>query len=57
MSFPSLQKENLSMTRQFGVLSVVVLCLASLSAQQKGQWTPGQYGLNACVIPAPDSPT
>ena len=41
------------MTRQFGVLSVVVLCLASLSAQQKGQWTPGQYGLNAGVIPIP----
>jgi len=41
------------MTRQFGVLSVVVLCLASLSAQQKGQWAPGQYGLNAGVIPVP----
>src|SRR5215471_7614342 len=51
MSLASSQKENLPMTCQFGVFSVVVLWLASLSAQQKGQWTPGQYGLNAGVVP------
>lgn len=32
----------------------IALCLSSLcTAQQKGQWVPGQYGLNAGVIPDP----
>src|SRR5215469_2809021 len=39
--------------QRFRVLGIVVLCLSSLSAQQKGQWVPGQYGLNAGVVPDP----
>ncbi|MGA8034725.1 MAG: transporter [Candidatus Acidiferrales bacterium] len=36
------------------ILSLLVLGLASPSrAQQKGQWVPGQFGLNAGVIPDP----
>jgi hypothetical protein len=30
-----------------------VLCLSPLQGQQKGQWVPGQYGLNAGVTPDP----
>src|SRR5215472_16622452 len=41
------------MMRPIGVFSVLLLCLSSLSAQQRGQWTPGQYGLNAGVVPEP----
>lgn len=34
-------------------LLIFILCgaVSSLSAQQKGQWVPGQFGLNAGVIP------
>jgi hypothetical protein len=37
---------------------VVLVCMflggvSSVSAQQKGQWVPGQFGLNAGVIPDP----
>jgi hypothetical protein len=34
-------------------LLIFILCgaVSSLSAQQKGQWLPGQFGLNAGVIP------
>src|SRR5277367_1878764 len=28
-------------------------CASSALAQQKGQWVPGQFGLNAGVIPDP----
>jgi hypothetical protein len=36
------------------VLALVIVGLASpLLAQQKGQWVPGQFGLNAGVIPDP----
>ena len=28
-------------------------CVSSALAQQKGQWVPGQFGLNAGVIPDP----
>ena len=28
-------------------------CVSSVLAQQKGQWVPGQFGLNAGVIPDP----
>jgi hypothetical protein len=28
-------------------------CVSSTLAQQKGQWVPGQFGLNAGVIPDP----
>jgi hypothetical protein len=31
----------------------VLLCASSSLAQQKGQWVPGQFGLNAGVIPEP----
>ena len=36
-------------------LLIFILCgaVSSLSAQQKGQWVPGQFGLNAGVIPDP----
>lgn len=37
-----------------GVLACVILAGAStVLAQQKGQWVPGQFGLNAGVIPDP----
>jgi hypothetical protein len=36
------------------LLSVLVIChVATAIAQQKGQWVPGQFGLNAGVIPDP----
>src|ERR1700720_1708401 len=36
------------------VLATLILgCALSLPAQQKGQWVPGQFGLNAGVIPDP----
>jgi hypothetical protein len=36
------------------LLAVVTLChLAPATAQQKGQWVPGQFGLNAGAIPDP----
>jgi hypothetical protein len=36
------------------VLATLILeCSAPLLAQQKGQWQPGQFGLNAGVIPSP----
>jgi hypothetical protein len=36
------------------LLIVIILChVAATRAQQKGQWVPGQYGLNAGVIPDP----
>jgi hypothetical protein len=36
------------------LLTVIILChIATARAQQKGQWVPGQYGLNAGVIPDP----
>ena len=31
----------------------VLVCALPLLAQQKGQWVPGQFGLNAGVIPDP----
>lgn len=31
----------------------LLLCVSLCLAQQKGQWVPGQYGLNAGVIPDP----
>jgi hypothetical protein len=31
--------------------SLVTLCILPVQAQQKGQWVPGQFGLNAGVIP------
>jgi hypothetical protein len=48
-------------TERVGVriaISLLILCLLSigggpLHAQQKGQWVPGQFGLNAGVIPDP----
>ena len=51
---------NGSMTRiihgrwKFAVLICIVLSISSsLMAQQKGQYQPGQYGLNAGVLPDP----
>jgi hypothetical protein len=32
----------------------VFVCTLPLPAQQKGQWVPGQFGLNAGVIPDPE---
>ena len=32
---------------------LVLLCALTSRAQQKGQWVPGQYGLNAGAIPDP----
>ena len=38
----------------FVVLACLALgCVSPLFAQQKGQWVPGQFGLNAGVIPDP----
>src|SRR4029077_16437462 len=36
------------------LLTSIILChIATARAQQKGQWVPGGYGLNAGVIPDP----
>src|SRR5271155_4569344 len=36
------------------ILAGIILChVATSMAQQKGQWVPGQFGLNAGVIPDP----
>ena len=32
---------------------ILLVCTLPAIAQQKGQWVPGQYGLNAGVIPSP----
>ena len=32
---------------------MILLCALPSRAQQKGQWVPGQFGLNAGVIPDP----
>jgi len=34
-------------------LWVILMCASPSLAQQKGQWVPGQFGLNAGVIPDP----
>ncbi|HEY6301567.1 MAG TPA: transporter [Terriglobales bacterium] len=40
--------------RTFVILTAIVLCYTATGlAQQKGQWVPGQFGLNAGVIPDP----
>jgi len=40
--------------RPFIVLACIILCYTTTAmAQQKGQWVPGQFGLNAGVIPDP----
>jgi hypothetical protein len=33
--------------------SLAIVCISPLQAQQKGQWVPGQMGLNAGVTPDP----
>ena len=33
--------------------SLILICPLPISAQQKGQWVPGQYGLNAGAVPEP----
>jgi hypothetical protein len=43
---------------QINFVTAILVCVllggvSSASAQQKGQWTPGQFGLNAGVIPDP----
>ena len=35
------------------VLACFIVCISPLQAQQKGQWVPGQSGLNAGVTPDP----
>jgi hypothetical protein len=36
------------------ILAGIILgCASGLSAQQKGQYVPGQYGLNAGIAPDP----
>ena len=35
------------------LICILLVCVSPLRAQQKGQWVPGQYGLNAGVIPDP----
>ena len=37
----------------FVFLCIGLACVPSALAQQKGQWVPGQLGLNAGVIPDP----
>ncbi len=34
-------------------ISIILISSAALSAQQKGQWVPGQVGLNAGILPDP----
>jgi hypothetical protein len=38
---------------QLVVLAVTLGCASGLLALQKGQYTPGQYGLNAGIAPDP----
>jgi hypothetical protein len=39
------------------VLAMLILvCTSPSLAQKKGEWVPGQFGLNAGVIPDPASP-
>ena len=35
------------------LVTLILACASPLLAQQKGQWVPGQFGLNAGVIPDP----
>ena len=35
------------------VVLLALVCVSAASAQQKGQWVPGQMGLNAGIIPDP----
>ncbi len=43
-----------SKTIRIAVVISVLVCGARLSpAQQKGQWVPGQFGLNAGAVPEP----
>jgi hypothetical protein len=43
-----------SMRSRATVLACILLgCVSPASAQQKGQWVPGQFGLNSGVIPDP----
>jgi hypothetical protein len=35
------------------ITGIIFFCVAAAMAQQKGQWVPGQFGLNAGVIPDP----
>jgi len=49
-------EKAMSFRIRFGLLILAVLAVvtaSTLRAQQKGQYTPGQWGLNAGVIPAP----
>ena len=35
------------------ILWAVMVCALPLAAQQKGQYVPGQFGLNAGILPSP----
>jgi len=53
---PVLKREKSAMRLKNAILvfaCFAVLCFSPLEAQQKGQWVPGQYGLNAGVVPDP----
>jgi hypothetical protein len=53
---PATAKERKGMKIRHAILvlaSLIVGYASPLRAQQKGQWVPGQYGLNAGVIPDP----
>jgi hypothetical protein len=39
--------------RPLGLICILLVYVSPLRAQQKGQWVPGQCGLNAGVIPDP----
>jgi hypothetical protein len=46
--------EHLPCKTGFAILVGIILCWTATGvAQQKGQWVPGQFGLNAGVIPDP----
>jgi hypothetical protein len=40
-------------TRALALAFIIVGFSSHLLSQQKGQWVPGQFGLNAGVIPDP----
>jgi hypothetical protein len=51
-----LRRVKKAMRIQIAILAsacFVLVCAFSSQAQQKGQWVPGQFGLNAGVIPDP----
>ena len=48
-----LKVEGTVMIRRYLSLGLMLFLSTLCWSQQKGQWVPGQYGLNAGVVPDP----